>query len=33
MSHDHKHAHTGAGTTLILETLLTPGFAAFAFCS
>ena len=28
MSHDHNHAHTGAGTTLILATLLTLGFAA-----
>lgn len=28
MSHDHNHAHTGAGPTLILATLLTLGFAA-----
>lgn len=28
MSHDHNHAHTGAGTMLILATLLTLGFAA-----
>jgi len=27
MSHDHKHALTGAGTTLILATLFTLGFA------
>lgn len=27
MSHDHKHAPTGAGTTLILATFLTLGFA------
>ena len=28
MSHDHHHAHTGAGTTLVLATLLTLSFAA-----
>lgn len=28
MSHDHNHASSGAGTTLILATLLTLGFAA-----
>ena len=28
MSHDHHHAHTGAGATLVLATLLTLGFAA-----
>lgn len=28
MSHDHDHHHTGAGSTLILATLLTLGFAA-----